>query len=282
MQKLFNNILVPISLDKDTKKNVEKAIHFANHSQCNLHLIHIPIGALLSFNGSLISASMKAKTVAEKKKRVCELQSQYCKEMEKPLILSVHVECGKAEEVMAAYVALHQIDLVFATDKRKSFPFASEVFNASALAGKTQCPVLSLHSVPDLLGVKIIVMPVGRNLPISKIRIAAYLAKKYNASIHLVTQERNALMYEELAYMEKALRVLKDNTDLPVKCKTLVGESLGNIALSYAEQVKADLIVVNSGAESFLPGIANRLFSRFVFNESKIPVMTVALTTNNN
>jgi nucleotide-binding universal stress UspA family protein len=276
MQKLFNNILVPITLDKETKKNVEKAIHFANQLQCNLHLIHVPASAFLTLNGALFSQSMKAKAIAEKKKKLSELQSHYCKDMSKPLILSMHVECGAQEEVMAAYVAQHQIDLVFAIGKRRSFSLIRDVFNASVLAAKTECPVLSLQSVPDLLGVRIIVMPVGTSLPITKIRIAAYLAKKYNASIHLVTKEKNALMYEELAYMQKALQVLKDNTDLPVKCKTRVGESLGNIALNYAEEVKADLILVNPGAESFLPGITNRLFARFVFSESRIPVMTVA------
>jgi len=68
---------------------------------------------------------------------------------------------------------------------------------------------------------------------------------------------------------------LKDNTDLPVKCKTLSGESLGDIALQYAHEVHAGLILINPGQESFLPGMINRIFSRFVFNESKIPVMMV-------
>jgi hypothetical protein len=67
-----------------------------------------------------------------------------------------------------------------------------------------------------------------------------------------VTREKNGLMYEELAYMQKALQVLKDNTDLPVKCKTLSGESLGDIALQYAHEVHAGLILINPGQESFL------------------------------
>ncbi len=249
MQKLFNNMLVPVILDRRTDATIERAVQFANQLQCHLHLVGTaPISSL---------------------------QARYCQVLEKGQVLSVHFDKGDLEEIVASYVATHLIDLVYVAGERKKFPFIGKSLNVNRLAGRTNCPVLSLKSNLVLNGLKIIVVPVGKSIPINKIRVAAYLAKRYKASIHLITREKNGLMFEELAYMQKALQVLKDNTDLPVKCKTLTGESIGNIALQYAQEVKAGLIVVNPGIESFLPGMLNRLFSRFIYNESKIPVLTV-------
>jgi nucleotide-binding universal stress UspA family protein len=276
MQKLFNNILVPLSINRKADVAIEKAIQFANHLQCNLHLIGIPsVPSLVQGKQRIFLNRNGTQDVAEKKCKLAELQTKYCQQLDKGLMLSISFEKGEPEAIISTYAALHQIDLVLVVGERKKFPFLQQVINANRLAGKTNCPVLTLKADPVLDGLKIIVMPVGKSLPINKIRVAAYLAKHYDASIHLITREKNLLMYEELAYMQKALQVLKDNTNLPVKCKTLVGESIGNIALQYANEVKAGLILVNPGTESFLPGLLNRLFSRFVFNESNIPVMTV-------
>jgi len=275
MQKLFNNILVPVTAG-NANHSIEKSIEFANQLQCHVHLVGVdstPVIPLLKT--TWVRRQTRARKTAEQKDRLSSLENKYGNELEKGLRLSTHATNGNAEEALATFISLHEIDLVLIDGERNGFPFLKNSINASRLAARINCPVLYLQSHPALNDLKIIVMPVGRSLPINKIRVAAYLAKLYCASIHLVTREKNGLMYEELAYMQKALQVLKDNTDLPVKCKTLSGESLGDIALQYAHEVHAGLILINPGQESFLPGMINRIFSRFVFNESKIPVMMV-------
>ena len=276
MQKLFNDILVPVFLNKKPGSAIEKAIQFANQLQCNLHLVGLsPLSSFAFVQKGIFQVVGEDRDDAEKKRIMSDLQANYCQKMEENLLLSIYYERGEPEKIVSAYTTMHPIDLVFVTDEGRGFSFSGKGINASRLARRINCPVLTLKSNPSLNGLKIIVMPVGKSLPINKIRVAAYLAKRYNASIHLITREKNALMYEELAYMQKALQVLKDNTNLPVKCKTLSGESIGDITMQYAHEVKAGLIVVNPGAESFLPGLFNRLLSRFVSSESTIPVMTV-------
>jgi len=277
MQKLFNNILVPVSMDSKDTETIEEAIRFANQFQCNLHLVGIAQHFSLGLFGEQIFRFINdEEEQAQAKFRLAELQGKYCQTLTKGLSFSVYSEMGEPEEVIATYVGVHRVDLVFIVNERRSLSWKHMRLNADRLAGKTNCPVLSMTSSLALDGSKIIVMPVGRSLPINKIRVAAYLAKHCHSSIHLVTKERAGLMYEELAYMQKSLQVLKDNTDLPVECKTLSGESISIIAREYARQVNADMIIVNAGSESFVPGMVNRFFSRFFLSESRIPVMTVS------
>ena len=273
MQKLFNNILVPVIAGNANDTTIEKSIEFANQLQCHVHLVGVDSIPLLKT--PWIRKNRGLRKSVYQSNQLSDLQNKYGKDLEKGLTLSTHTTNGNTEDALASFISLHKIDLVLIDGERNGFPFLKNSINASRLAAQANCPVLYLQSNPALSDLKIIVMPVGRSLPINKIRVAAYLAKLYCASIHLVTREKNGLMYEELAYMQKALQVLKDNTDLPVKCKTLSGESLGDIALQYAHEVHAGLILINPGQESFLSGMINRIFSRFVFNESKIPVMMV-------
>ena len=274
MQKLFNNILVPIEVEA-AGSTVEEAIRFANQFHCNLHLVGISKHSSRKLVKPIFSLTNEKDKIAKNKERLSDLQARYCQKLVKGLVLSVYFEAGEPENVIATYAAVHGVDLVLVVKDTRGFFIRRNSVNANRLSGKTNCPVLSFNTRLSIDGLKIIVMPVGKSLPINKIRIAAYLAKKCHSSIHLVTRERSGLMYEELAYMQKSLQVLKDNTDLPVECKTLSGESIAIIALQYAHQVNAGMIIVNSGVESFLPGMINRFFSRFLSSQSRIPVMTV-------
>jgi len=272
MQKLFNNILVPIEVD--ARSAVEEAIRFANQFHCNLHLVGISKSSL-NLGEHLFRLMNDEDEIPKNKKKLSELQSTYCQKLARGLTLSVYYETGEPEDVIATYAAIHAVDLVFIVKETAGFMKRSSV-NANRLASKTSCPILTFSTKLGIDGLKIIVMPIGNSLPLNKIRVAAYLAKKCHSSIHLVTREKGGLMYEELAYMQKALQVLRDNTDLCVECKTLSGESIANIALQYAQQVNAGMIIVNSGVESSLPGMVNRFFSRFVSNQTRIAVMTIA------
>jgi len=276
MQKLFNNILVPVTVDSKAGDTIDEAIRFANQFHCNLHLVAIAQNVSLGlFGEQIFRLNNDNEELAQTKRKLAELQAKYSQNLLKGLSISVYSEPGEAEEIIATYAAVHRVDLVFIVNERRSILMKRMRLNANRLAGKVNCPVLSMSASVGIDGLKNIVMPVGKSLPINKIRVAAYLAKHCHSCIHLVTKERGGLMYEELAYMQKSLQVLKDNTNLRVECKTLSGESISTIALQYARKVNADMIIVNPGAESFLPGMVNRFFSRLLSTDSRIPVLTV-------
>ncbi|HYC29347.1 MAG TPA: hypothetical protein VEB42_11030, partial [Chitinophagaceae bacterium] len=96
-------------------------------------------------------------------------------------------------------------------------------------------------------------------------------------AIHLISlSTNNAAAQKRYVYLEKAYQLLRENTNLPIRCKMVVGENIADTTLEYARNVEADLILVKAGDESLLSGPMNRLFSKFLFNRSTIPVITVA------
>ena len=276
MKKLFSNILVPADIKNPSGSVIKEALELARAFECNVHLLFmLPVKKnRYSHPGSWFTSE------EDINQRVSKLYSEYSLHLPAPLRLLTSVQTGRLEPVITSYAADNHIDLVVLG---KAHPlFSAGWFMQSGinrLSKKTGCPVLTLQSRANLDSLRNIVMPVGTSfLPIRKLMFATYLARKYNSRLHLVTLSgsHGELDPEGNLYLMKAYRLIRDNTEVPVECKTLPGENIATITLQYAKDVKADLIVINPGSESLLSGFINRVFSRFLFNESRIPVMTIS------
>jgi nucleotide-binding universal stress UspA family protein len=265
MEKIFNDILLPVDIRSCNDDDMIKAIEFANRLQCNLHLLYI-------INTAFFPASKMRK--AEVKKRMNDLQETHAQGLKEGSILFAGMREGDPESVITHYAITNAIDLVLYHETHNSFVIKKTV-NVRKLAGKINCPILSIKSHRVLLDHQIIVLPIGKALPLSKMRVVIYLARHFCASIHLVSVGESANNNDDLIYLQKAYRLLKDHTELDVICNVVEGVTIGDIAVNYASSVNAGLVVVNSGAESVMSGFINKLFSRFVYNQSKVPVMTV-------
>ncbi len=276
MKKLFSNILVPVDISNPSEYVIKEAIDLARAFECHVHLLF-----LLPHSGNKYTRLRDwFKNEEDVNQRIVKIYSQYILHLPPPLHLHTSIEKGRHETIITSYAIKNEIDLLVLG---RTYPlFSAGWFMQSGinrLSKKTGCPVLTLQSRSNLDSVRNIVMPVGSSfLPVRKLMFATYLAKKYNSRLHLVTLsgQQQGLDAAGNQYLLKAYRLIRDNTEVPVECITLPGENIAAITLQYAKDVKADLIVINPGKESLLSGLINRVFSRFLFNESRIPVMTVA------
>lgn len=180
---------------------------------------------------------------------------------------------AKAERTIAEYTATHHVDLILAQKSPQLLPFVPAGIDINRLAARTNCPVLSLCNL-WFNGIENIVLPIAGYLPTRRIMLATYLARTFNASVHLIslTGSDATANSRNQAYLQKTFQLLKENTSIAVKCNSLEGRSIADTTLEYAKRIKADLILANPGAESLLSG---RMFSRFLFNQTSIPVITV-------
>jgi nucleotide-binding universal stress UspA family protein len=276
MKKLFSNILVPVDLGNPSGNVIREAMELARTFECNVHLLFMlpPAGRRYTHPGNWF------KTEEDINQRILKLYAGYIMHLPPPLLLHTATGKGRHETLITNYAIKHPIDLVV---MGRSHPLLSAGWLRqsafSRLSKRIGCPVLTLHSSASLESLRNIVLPVSRSfLPLRKLMFATYLAKKFNSRLHLITlsPKRPAPADDDNAYLLKAYRLIRDNTEVPVECKTLPGENLATTTLQYARDVKADLIVINPGKESLLSGLLNRLFSRFLFDESRIPVMMVA------
>jgi K+-sensing histidine kinase KdpD len=270
MIKLFNNIVVPVRFSRDTEQIIEKAIGFANSLQCNLHLLHITTPPLLP---SLFS---KANDLAEKKYSLLELQATYYQKINPGLMIYTHFVQGSTEKVITDYVLTNNIDTILWNLPRRKFRFFNFTNRISQLAKKTGCSVLTVRPGALSIEPRAIILPIGTSLPINKIRVTTYLAKQFNASVHLVALDEKSGQADKLSYLKKTFQVLKDNTDLHVVCKSLSDGHSPETLLKYAHSVDAGLIVINPEQETTTQSPVQRMFPAVDLINSGIPVITVS------
>lgn len=272
MYRLFNNILIPVDLRREAAPTVEKAMHIAAKFDCDVHLLYVMKKGFWSFTSSF------PQKVAHRKMQLHDMREQYSPSLGKGCLLHTQVWEGDLESSIAEYAAINHIDLILAQKPTGFLPGINAGLNANSLAAKTNAAVLSLLPTPAFKGIKNIVLPVSGYLPLRRIMLATYLAKNFNSAIHLIslTGSLSVIESKSHAYLEKAYQLLRDNTTLPINCKTVIGKNLADTTLEYARQIDASLILVNQGLESILSGPSNPLFAKFLANQSSIPVITVA------
>ncbi len=268
MEQLLNNILVPLALWESADSIINKAIGIANELQCHLHL-------LLFTKATDTHESIHIKTT---------IQQVYQPRLDPSLSLKICSREGQPENLILEYYRKNEIDLILVARTKSAFwkiMHPSFSVHVNRLMKKVNCPLLIITMGQNTLttpSMKNIVLPVGSLLPMRQLLFAIYLAKMFRSTIHLVSAagKSDGSRAHEMESMQKAYRLLRENTNLPVECRTMPGENLAEAALIYAKTIEADLILIGSGKESVLSGFLNALSSRRLFNVSSIPVMTVA------
>jgi len=278
--KLFNNILLPVRLKKDIDLFVIEGIELAMHFECNVHfLVTLPARHFMSTNGHANDITPNIKAEEEIKQKILAALVLYPHFPDIAQRLHVSVDTGNIETCISRYTLRNRIDLVvLRKNQRQWFNNWFPDLSVERLSKKINCPVLTLQSRLDPDAVRNIVMPVGGFLPVRKLAFATYFAKKYNSRLHLVaiSNYQQSTGKDENIYLLKAYQLIRENTEVSVEYKTLSGANIAATTLQYAKKIKAGLIVINPGKESLLTGFINRVFPKFFFNESRIPVMTIA------
>ncbi|HVK46639.1 MAG TPA: universal stress protein, partial [Pseudobacter sp.] len=259
MNKLFNNILVPVEFSKQTSQVVSKAVMIANQFKCDLHLVFVENGGMADADKHLVEVLTEGE-LTDYDVKMQELKAEFLPLLEDGLQLLTVMHKGSREQYIISYALQHAIDLIMVEKPRSILPMRfSRSFNINRISKKTGCPVLTVKGTAELEAIRNIVLPVDAHLPLRKVMFASYLAKHFNARIHLIalSEPGDEDDVEKKAYLYKTFQLLRENTNLNIECHTIHGGNIADTTLQYATDINADLIVVNPGKEMLLSGFVN-------------------------
>jgi hypothetical protein len=262
MQKIFHNILMPVGLHGNSFAGINSAIQFANHLDCHLHLLAVNAAPVFKFNIKKIEARAKAKML--------ELKSECHQKLKPGLKLFTTFRQGPLWNTTAQYAGLHAIDLVLAPDR-----FERNAIISDRDAAIVQCPVLRMQFDDSRKNFKTIVLPIESSFAVNQIRIAVYLARQFDATIHLISPKRDGMVGSETDHIERTYRVLKNNTEVPIVCHAIHGKNLSAKVVQYANEVNAGLLVLNPSTKSTFSSLLGRVFPVFRNKNTSVPVLTV-------
>lgn len=280
MQKLFNKILVPVNFSRNTSLALDKAIQLANRFNCDVHLLHVqqPVFAIPFFPDGFLQGTSKTPPTVKNLVQLRELEDRCKRKLHDGLLISSSIESGNWQSVLKQTIITAHIDLLVIPGHRKRSGSALiQRVDCNKLSQQTQCPVLTVTRGFNVGHLQNIVVPVDDFLPIRKLNAATYLCREMNGNIHLTgSGSGSRAVNEQRKYLLKAYQLLSDYGHVNIHCSIPDNDDSPASTLSYAKEVKADLIVVNTGKESLLRGWWNKLMGNYLYRESDIPVLTIA------
>ncbi|OSZ73577.1 hypothetical protein CAP36_16290 [Chitinophagaceae bacterium IBVUCB2] len=281
MTKIFNRILVPVNFNRNTELLMKKAVQVANEFNCDLHLLYVqtPISVIPFLYDGSVSGSLFNFSMEDSQIKMQRLQDEYKSHLSNGLLMTTEILHGSWQTIMKEVIISKHIDLVLIPKYHRKFTGALvQQININKLSQQTQCPVLTVTRRFDVTQLHNIVVPVNNFIPIKKLTMATFLARKFNGIVHLMGQKANSKAEEKLntRCVTKSYQLLRDYTNVRVHCSAEIYSNGHADTLAYAKDVAADLIVVNPGKESMRKGWWGNWFGKYLFRESNIPVLTIA------
>lgn len=281
MRKLFNHILVPVNFNRNTPLLMEKAIQVANRFECDIHLLYVqtPITSIpFLYDGYLSSPVFnQSEQVAETKLKALADENRHL--LAERLLITSTIVVGNWQLMLKEQIITKHIDLVILPRNESKF-FGALIYkiDVNQLSMQTQCPVLTVTKNFDVNQLQNIVVPIGDFLPVKKLAAATYMARKFNAVIHLMGGKSRSYGNDKqkARCLTRSYQLLRDYTNVKVYCSSQQGDTTAEETLAYAKNVKADLIVVNAGKESVLKGWFSKWLGNYLYRDSNIPVLTIS------
>jgi nucleotide-binding universal stress UspA family protein len=277
MPKKLYNILVPVDFSGRSRWAISKAIELANNFQCNIHLVHVvsknllplvPIEAslLLPYDATVDMNNARIKLEA--------LRDTYQHHLVGAGRIEISLLQGRPSQQLTEYIEQYGMDMVVIGLSK--FNLVHRILSAvsiSALARKTNVPVLAIRSSGLVSHFKKIVLPLTNDVPVRRIQLATMLARSFQSTVYLVSLRKDDNAAE--AVLNKTLEVVQSLSTIPVQSFLLEGKNLAKSTLEFSKRINADLIMANPLKEFHMPGWWNRITRKLLSYGSKIPVITV-------
>ena len=278
MQKLFNKILVPVDFTNRTAKAVEKATEIAMNYNCSIHLLHVvPVPPLATIaypeNGVVIPQLLDNKAELEfQLEKLCETANATSNGSVK---VQYSIITGSWDHSIIEFANSNNFDLILIGQKVALSGKRSMILNPDVIAGKTNAPVITVPVNRTITKLYSILIPVTDFLPVRKLMYGVYMASGYNATIRLLGVENNNTKHKVMYYMMKAYKLISDNCSLKVEFETTQSSNVAEAVNRYAQNISADLVIVNPGTQTKMPGVLSSLLGNIIQRYSSPPVLTV-------
>lgn len=279
MKKLFNKILVPVDLSARSKPAVEKAIEIARQYNCHIHLLHVSslssLTTVAMAEGHMMVPAINVDTRQELNYQMNRLVKYVQFLSSNSFYVSSSIQGGTWNESVVDFVCDNNIDLVLIGQNRSTLAKRKMYVNPDFIAEKTNIPVITIPSNRRLTKLYSIVIPVTNFLPVRKLMYGVYIGSFYNTTIKLLGIENERMKEQVQYYLAKSMQLLKDNCDVRVETEIIVSENVAEAVNEFAMLQSADLVIVNPGTQTKMPGFFSSLLGNILQKYSAPPILAV-------
>jgi nucleotide-binding universal stress UspA family protein len=279
--KEFRRILVPIDFSDNSIRALNYAMIWAKKLNCELVLLHIDesLSLMSSFTKIFFGKGSKAP-----KLRVNPTESliKLCKTIEEN-------ESIKAEPVYSKGVIweriieksqLHDVDLiVMGTHGAKGIENFLAGSNTYSVVDNSKIPVIStLGDAEFQKEIKNILLPIDHSKETrQKVDEAIFVAQLFGSDITVMgctISDDEKIHFHTNKIVDQVINYIEE-VGIKTHRHFTYGENLSNLILPYADECKADLIIIMTELEINPTGFFYGSYSQQIINNARHPIMSI-------
>ena len=276
----IKQILVPVPLNRNMIAPINQAIYF--HEKFGSHIVLLHVESELRFFQKWFPWRIQKKHRKKALKRFRRQVKHFFPG--NPLLKQFEYQIvnGKLIPSILKVSTRRKSDLVIIKKARRAQGKAS-IFrkeNADKLISDSKCPVMTMFKDPKNKGINRILLPVDitKNTD-KKVTWAISLAKKFSASIHIVSVQHleiervHSLSYNKGRRIERDIK--KQGIDVDLVLLKAEKRTADEVVLDYAKKLKPDLLLIMTHQETILFDNYLGAFAREIVHKSSVPVISV-------
>lgn len=265
MEGAFNKLLIPVDFSLNSDIAIKKAASLVGMEKAVFHLLHV--------------VAPRQRLAALKARNDLQQLEGHIRENHPGLDVKIHVLKGASVQHMIVECAkmLNPDMIIVGKQNKPRRWFSFRGILPDVVARKTNCPVLTVKLGSIDTRTRVIVIPIRDFLPERKLEWAVLLARKFKARVHLLAIRggRQEGHLPPQVFL-KAYHYLRERLHQPIEFVTAVRNNPVKATLSYAELIRADMILVNPETESGVGRFAgSRHMSDLLGRDSKIQILDV-------
>lgn len=276
----INHILVPIDFSETSLNALDQAAALAKKFEAKLTLFHIfeSFGSDSSILPSLLIGEKSINNPLQEKvvQKLDELRNGIANIYSKDV--NIAISEGTIASAVEEFTKEEKVDLIVMGTHGTKGVIQNYIIgsNSYKVVGSANVPVLTVRKSANNTEFKNIVVPIDfTRFSRQKLPVAVGLAQKYDATLRLfITDQNDEQKAKNTVLIEQVENYLRSQG---VQFTTEVSKNYYSAkeVINYAEQVKADLMVIMSERETTISNLILGPISRDVVNHSLVPVLTV-------
>lgn len=182
---------------------------------------------------------------------------------------------GRWEQQMIDTVKQSRCDLVLIGHDEDRRPDRNMQVDPDRIAAETDIPVISMPYERRLTHIYSILIPVTHFLPIRKLMYGAYIASKNQASLKLLGVETAHSKERTRYFLKKSYELIHESSSVYVGLALTETENVAAAVGMLAREEATDLVLVNPGEETRLPGSLLSPQHKTLSKASSSPVLII-------
>ena len=283
MKNQNSRILVPTDFSENAEKALKEAIFFAKHFNSELILLHVIESYLINSTLSKTIGFNKERNESLReavKEQLSEMAEKISKE--EGLTVTYEISMGKSYKEIAVQANEQDVDfIIMGTHGATGMEKYMMGTNASRVASTASKPVITINGDAKTSNFQNLVLPLDLTKETrEKVKKSIELAKKFNATIHVVSILKKKYDSQEKKLklqMNQVINYIKDK-NVEVKSEVIKAENVAEEIVAFAEGIENSALIIMTQQEMEITDFILGSQANRVIKHAMIPVVSVRPT----